>query len=119
MATESGPPLSSQRYGDSLQTCAAGHRDVLIVASLTDASSPDVVPRCDFEPTEQDRTRLANQGVHVESYDDLSVIKARIAWDGEISLVGEEISLPGRELTRDHVLKRLKTVSISKVVDNC
>ncbi len=110
MATESGPPLRSQIYGDNLVTFAAGRRDVLIVASRRDAPSPDIVPRCDFEPTEQDRRRLANEGVHVESYDDISVIKARIARDGRCNLVGEEISLPERELTRDHVLKRLKDV---------
>ncbi len=114
MASPTGPPLTSARYGDTLLTSAAGQRDVLIVASLVHTPSPDIVPRSDFEPTEQDQRRLANQGVHVESYDDLRVIKARIARDGECSLVGEEISLPGRELTRDHVLKRLKLV-----LNNC
>ncbi len=114
MATPTGPPLVSRWHGEVLETRAAGTRDVLIIGSLTDSPSPDVVPRCDFEPTEQDRRRLANQGVHVDSYDDLSVIKARVARDKNCSLVGEEVSAPGRELTREHVLKRL-----AAVMSNC
>ncbi len=114
MATPAGPPLISQWYGEVLVTSAAGTRDILIIGSLTDSPSPDVIPRCDFEPTEQDRRRLANQGVHVDSYDDLSVIKARVARDVGSNLVGEEVSALGREFTREHVLKRL-----AAVMNNC
>lgn len=122
MASEvqAGPPLVSKRYGDSLCTSVAGSRDCLIIASLTDPPpSSDVVPRRDFEPTEQDRRRLTNQlqGVQVESYDDLSVMRARIAHDEGCRLVGEEVSRPGEELTRGHVLERLKSVLTNCTAD--
>ena len=103
-------PWESQTYGDSVQTCKAGERDSLIIASLSHLPSSDVIPRCSFEVTEEDRRRLANQGVHPDTFDDLGIIRARHCLDKTKNQLGEEISETGKELTRGYILARLENV---------
>ena len=89
---------------------AGGERDVLIVASVGEVNvdSQDVIPRCSIELTAEHRRKLTNHGIPEECTDDLSIIKARIALDKKYHLVGEEVSKPGRELDRNHILGRVE-----------
>ena len=91
---------------------ASGDRDVLILASLGEVNvdSQDLVPRCSIELTAEHRTKLTNQGIPEGCTDDLSIIKARMALDKQCRLVGEEISEPERELTRDHILGQVENL---------
>ena len=89
---------------------AAGDRDVLILASVehSGSQSPDVVPRCEIEITDEDRRRLTNQGIPPECSDDLSIVRARIGLDSSLDLVKELREEPGKELSRSYILEQVE-----------
>ena len=89
---------------------AGGNRDVLIIFSdgNSGTQSPDVVPRCEIETTEEDRRKLINQGIPPECSDDLSIIRARIGLDSSLDLVKELRAEPGKELSRSYILEQVE-----------
>ena len=89
---------------------AGGNRDVLIIVSVENSGtqSPDVVPRCEIEITEEDRRRLTNQGIPPECSDDLSIVRARIGLDSSLDLVKELRAEPGKELSRSYILEQIQ-----------
>ena len=89
---------------------AGGNRDVLIILSEGNSGSlsPDVVPRCEIEISEEDRRRLTNQGIPPECSDDLSIIRARIGLDSSLDLVKELRAEPGKELSRSYILEQIQ-----------
>lgn len=90
---------------------AAGGRDILLISSEAPLCSPDAVPRCRVELTEDDRRRLINQGIPEHCFgDDLSIVRARLNLDKECCLSGVEVSKPGKELSRDYVLKQIASL---------
>ena len=87
---------------------AAGDRNVLILGSIGHPPSPDIVPHTETQLSDEDRRKLTNQGVPRESHsDDLSIIQARVKLDKTYELVGVEVSRPGKEISRNYILKRI------------
>ena len=100
-------PVWEVFHGNCIARC---NSDVLII--LSDGNfgpeSPDVVPRCEIEITEEDRSRLTNQGIPPECSDDLSIIRARIGLDSTLDLVKELRAEPGKELSRSYILEQVE-----------
>ena len=64
-----------------------------------------------MELTEDDRRRLINQGIPEHCFgDDLSIVRARWNLDKECCLSGVEVSKPGKELSRNYVLKQIASL---------
>ncbi len=98
---------------------ASSHCDALIIVSECESQpGPDAVQRRGAsELTEEWRGKLENQGIAREDqHDDLSIVKARyILSHSKYTVAGVEMSSPGGErLTRDRVLKKIRTV-----MNNC
>ncbi len=116
MAEDAGPTWSNNsgksNYGVNC------HCDVLIIVSECESQpGPDVVQRRGAsELTEEWRGKLENQGIAREDqHDDLSIVKARYALDSDYTIAGVEMSSPwGERLTRERVLKKIKTT-----MNNC
>ena len=90
---------------------AAGNRDVLIIFcdGNSGSESPDVVPRCEIEITEEDRRKLTNQGIPPECQsDDLSIVRARISLDSSKNLVKQLRAERGKELSRSYILEQIQ-----------
>lgn len=95
--------------------CALGERDVFIIAPdeaiLVEPHSDDVVPRRKTSLTEQEQTRLSNQGVPREfQEDDLTIMKTKFAND-RTCFITEEISQRNSapsEITKVNILKRIE-----------
>lgn len=96
--------------------CAVGERDVFIIApgeELPGGSghSDEVVPRRKTELSEEDRTKLSNQGVPEDCQeDDLGIMKTRFTNDNECHVVGEVSyrNPTSLGLTKVNVLKRIE-----------
>ena len=89
---------------------AGGARDAFVIISADELQNPDAVPRCNVELTEEDQTKLTNQGVHAaKCHDDLAIIRERFSLDGKnLDLLKVEVSKPGKELTKDYILQQLE-----------
>ena len=110
MAAQSSVWVRQEGIG-TVYLSAGGARDVLIIGSDGPLPHRDAVSRCNMELTEDDRRRLINQGIaRAESCDDLSIIRARYSLDKDCDLVGVEVSEPGKELSRDYILKQIASL---------
>ena len=100
--------------------CATGERDVFIIAPgdsfpdsySGDSEDVDAVPRRNVSLTEEDKTRLTNQGVDEKlQQDDLSIMKARFANDRQCHVTDElsyKTASSPVELTKGNVLRRIE-----------
>ena len=115
MATQWEDTLQGRKlYG------AFGTRDILVIAQDDTLQGPDIVPRCRFEMTENDKQQLQRLGIPLDNWqDDASIMVTRCSMDKEYTLLPTERSKPGIPLSKEHILAKIKKHMKVTMKDGC